>query len=242
MPFSVLRRSFDTLSRTPGGPLLDLGGISDAPRPAMGPAELADWLPRAATETADEAWRRLITRARSGEAAWAVVTAGLALPGLYGIRRRLGAGLGPDAADLEGEMLSALLDEIRVLDLAPGAVCGRLVYAVRKAAQRFRYRCLRDQPHQGDPHPAVAHGRAVTPGARGPVSVLAEAITKGVLTHLEAELIARTHLEGRQLTAVAHELGVGYTTARRRRTHARTRLVRALGEDKSVDPVDAFGA
>lgn len=240
-PFSVLRRSFDTLARTPGTALLDLGGIAEAPHRALGPAELAAWLPRIGAEAADEVWRRLITRARSGEPTWTVVAAGLALPGLYATRNRMGRGLGADTADLEAEMLSALLAQLRVLDLAPAAVCGRLVYAVRKGAQRFRYRCLRDQPDPGGPHPAAVSGRAVAPGARGPVSVLAEAITAGVLTHLEAELIARTHLEGRRLTAVARELGLGYTTARRHRTNARTRLAHALASRKSADPVDAFG-
>ena len=234
-PFSVLRRSFDTLAHTSGTPLLDLDGIAEAPRPAMEPAELAAWLPRAATGASDEAWRRLITRARGHEPAWTVITAGLALPGLYGIRRRLGADLRPDAADLEAEMLSALLTHIRALDLGPGAVCGRLVYAVRKAAQRFCYRCLRERPSQDESR------RAAVPGGHGPVTVLAEAITAGVLTDLEAELIARTHLEGRQLTAVARELGLGYTTARRHRTNARTRLAHALASRKSAERVDAFG-
>ncbi|KIH96396.1 hypothetical protein LP52_25275 [Streptomonospora alba] len=238
-PFSVLRRSFDTLAATHGGPLLDCMGITGAPRTSLSAADLAAWLPEATAEATDEVWRRLITRTRSGEAAWTVIAAGLALPGLYAARNRMCRGLGADVADLEAEMLSALLAQMRALDLGPRAVCGRLVYAVRKAGQRYRYmhdqQRRRERPHQD------ARREAALPGARGPVTVLAEAVAGGVLTSQEAELVARTHLERHRLTAVARELGLSYTTARRRRKRACARLAETIQDGKAAASVDADG-
>ncbi|GAA1748537.1 hypothetical protein [Streptomonospora arabica] len=230
-PFYVLRRSFETLAHTPGGPLLDLSDIAEAPAAALGPGALAAWLPRAGADATDEVWRCLITRARSGESVWSVVAAGLALPGLYGARRRLCGGLADEVADLEAEMLSGLLAQMQSMDLGPGAVCGRLVYAARKAGQRYRYAREQARHHQL-PREVARPDAVVSAGARGPVTVLAEAIARGILTRQEAELLARTHLEGRRLAAVAQELGLSYATARRRRKRARAHLVETVTTGK----------
>ncbi|GAA3745406.1 hypothetical protein HDA32_005117 [Spinactinospora alkalitolerans] len=231
-PFSVLRRSFELLAREPGDPVLDVADVPGAPQQTVGAAELGRWLPHASSETADEVWRRMITRMRGGDAAWTVVAAGLALPGLYGARRPLRHGLGDEVADLEAEMLTALVAQMRAMALEPAAVCGRLLYAARKAGMRYRYALDRSRRRERHREPTATE--AVAASARGPVTVLAEAIKGGVVSALEAELIARTYLEGRPLNRVAQELGLSYITARRHRRDAQARLVRAVAGEKAA--------
>ncbi|MBB6174968.1 molybdenum-dependent DNA-binding transcriptional regulator ModE [Nocardiopsis mwathae] len=230
LPFHTLRRSVDLLTSGPGEPVLDVHGLAGTAYHAIGAGKLGQWLRQLPLADADEVWRRMISRVRGGDATWTVVAAGLALPGLYAARRSLSRGLEHELADLEAEMLAALVQHMRTMDLREEAVCGRLVYAARKAGMRYRYAQLRSQQRELRLEP-VAH-KASTASSRGPVSVLAEAIESGVVSTTEAELIARTHLEGQTLGCAAKEMGLTYITARRYRRRAQTQLAAAVGGEK----------
>ncbi|GAA1122557.1 hypothetical protein [Nocardiopsis composta] len=231
-PFAALRGSFELLVEPPLPPRLDVAGLVGMPPEQIDAAALTEralGLPR---ERSDDLWRQLVARARGGDPAWTVIAAGLALPGLLGARAHLVRGLGDEAADVEAEMLTAFVGALRTVDLGTGAVCARLVYAARAAGQRHRYRVLSRRHRTAALPPEEAAAGAV--GARGPVTVLAAAITRGVLTPLEAELIARTRLERVPLNRVAADLGLSYITARRRRSRAQQRLLGSLTEEGSL--------
>jgi hypothetical protein len=239
LPFDVLKRSLGLLAEGPGQPVL--GGGRRA-RPLDVPSVLR-LLRCDVPAVADPVWRRVVARSRSGEPVWTVVAAGALLPRLARSRARLVRGWGVSVADVEAEMLAAVLAELRAMDPAAVSDIGsHLWFAAVRAATRCRDTARRDVQHrvesgerQTEPSPPPQGAEQ----ARGAVSVLAEAIGAGVLTRTEAEVIARTRLERQTLRRVAADLGLVYVTARRLRHAAERRLVAAL--KKSSPPVSAFG-
>ncbi|PSK89961.1 hypothetical protein CLV63_12465 [Murinocardiopsis flavida] len=229
-PFAVLRRSYRLLICGPTPPMLDLSELG-GPARSCSAAELDRHLLSAPREVADAVWRVLLRRAREDDATWTVVAAGLALPGLYGARRWLRTGLGEGVDDLEAEMLTALVEEMRRTDLSRSGVCGRLVYAARKAGQRHRYTVLRAWDRE---RPWERERAEPSHAGHGAVTLLARALGTGALRPLEAELIARTHLEHAPLRQVAAELGLSYITARRYRRRAQERLAAVCTEEQSA--------
>ncbi|MDA0565151.1 hypothetical protein LG943_12615 [Streptomonospora sp. S1-112] len=235
--FSTLRRSFRLLADGPRPPVLDLRGVAGTAS-RMTAGDLDGWLVQAPQETADAVWRRLLVPVRGGDATWTVVAAGLALPGLCAARTRLRCD-DADRADIEAEMLAAFVAAMRSADPAPERVCGRLVSAARAAGQRHQ-RALRRLRSREVPWECAGLRHAGQSGA-GPVTLLARALRTGVLSPIEAELIARTHLERRPLIRVADELGLAYITARRYRRSAQGRLLAALGGVETTSRVSAIG-
>jgi len=228
LPFAALRGSFELLVHPPLPPDLDVAGLVGMPPDRVDAAALTEQVLGLPRERSDDVWRQLVARARGADPVWTVIAAGLALPGLQGARARLVRGLGDEAADAEAEMLAAFVGALGSVDLGTGAVCARLVYAARVAGQRHRYQVL-SRRHRTTALPPEEAAAGV--GARGPVTVLAAAITRGVLTPLEAELIARTRLERVPLNRVAADLGLSYITARRYRRRAQQRLLGCLTEE-----------
>lgn len=225
-PFSTLQSALELLLEGSGPPGSELAELIGMPRHDLSAAAATPRLLKTDRATADEVWRGIITRARKGDPAWTVIAAGLALPGLAAARRRLCRDLPEEAADVEAEMLTAFLAELKTIDPATQALCPKLIYAARKAAQRHRYRVLRyRQRTTGLEEENVL---APLPPTDGPVTLLAAHVRSGVLTHAQAELIARTRLEHAPLTRVADELGLTYITARRCRQRAQVRIAEAL--------------
>ncbi|GIF98776.1 hypothetical protein Cci01nite_38700 [Catellatospora citrea] len=170
----------------------------------------------------DEVWRELVAAARSGQPAWVVAAAGMALPGL----RRAATSLGPtrDSADLDAELLTGFLQALRTADLTGPYVCGRLIAAGRRAALRLRDADVR--------HACVSrNGFWSAPPARPwdhPDLVLVRAVTAGVITAGEAALIGSTRLEQVPLATIAADAGISVAAARQRRHRAERRLAAAI--------------
>ncbi|MGW8436128.1 hypothetical protein ACWGKS_13330 [Nocardiopsis sp. NPDC055879] len=175
----------------------------------------------------DLLWHTVCARARQGEATWTVIAAGALLPRMVTACTRYARGPGQHIADVESEVLTTVLEQLRSLPENANDVGERLWAAAANTAVRSAYVHTRDRrwsarwrPNQVPLDPAMA--------GRGPVTVVAEAAQRGVLTQVEADLITRTRLERHKLVRVAQEMGLTYITARRWRRAAEDRLVSVL--------------
>ncbi|MDA2807189.1 hypothetical protein [Nocardiopsis suaedae] len=225
-PFSTLQNALALLLEDTGPPGSELAELIGMPPHDLSAAAATQRLLKADRPTADKVWRGIVTRAREGDPAWTVIAVGLALPGLAAARRRLCRDLPNEAADIEAEMLTAFLAELKTIDPATQALCPKLIYAARKAGQRHRYRVLSAQRHTTSFEEMNAI--PVPSRSEGPLTLLAYYARNGTLTSIEAELIARTRIEQSSLIHAADELGLSYITARRHRERAQVRIVQAL--------------
>ena len=225
-PIDVLAHAFALLTDGPGQPSINGRAIgSGLPRRLVPVSELARLLPTVSADVRDAVWRELVRRARSRGSTWVVVAAGLALPGLRNAAGALTRGYRSDPADIDTEVIAGFLAALREVDIDEPAIAWRLCRAAYNAGARARYAADRyaarhvELPEDG--------GSQMAPRApwSHPDLVLADAVAKRVLSVETAELIGRTRLEGRTLRAVAEELQVPYSTARRHRREAEERLV-----------------
>ncbi|GAB3260456.1 hypothetical protein GCM10027456_40420 [Kineosporia babensis] len=200
----------------------------------MTPAVLRKVLmsPNTSGDLQDEVWRRLIRWAREVGSDGKPVCVAVAAPALSRQVSHLAAGCSASAVvgldDLEAEVVVGFLERIGTLDiddLAVRRVCGRLVDAgVRRARRAVR---LADAEARDDLDACVSLAAA----SGHPETVLWRAVRAGVMAPEESELIARTRLEGRTLSAEAVRQEVGLRTAWTRRRQAETQLLEALRID-----------
>jgi len=226
-PFEVLRRSLALLTTGPGQPVLPTTATEGIEAEELTATEVLGLLRHGPREVTDELWHCVFARARQGEATWTVIAAGAMVPRMVAACSRYARVPVQHIPDVEAEMLAALLEQVRAL--APGVedVGERLWSAVANTASRCGYLNSRDR-HRSIPYNPNAHATTHGAGGRGPVTVLAEAITTGILSPVEAELVARTRLESAKLAQVAEEMGLTYITARRWRRAAEEKLEKVL--------------
>jgi hypothetical protein len=175
--------------------------------------------------TRDATWAALITRARSEGSAWMVGAVGVAMPGLRRVAGQLTRGHDLDtAADIDAEILTGFLSAVRSLDLSRRAIALRLRWAAYRAGAAYRATVVNHPLSSEDP------GLAAVPAQPSghPDLLLADAITQGVISAADAEIIASTRLESLALTAVARQLAVPYDAVRMRRSRAESRLASAI--------------
>ncbi len=238
-PFGVLRRTVDLLTTGPGQPALATTEVDGINAGKLTASETLDVLRHGPQEVTDALWHHLFARSREGEATWTVIAAGAMLPRMVIACARYTRVPSHHIPDVEAEMLTALMEQVRSLPPGVADVGARLWSAVANTANRYGYR------HASDAHRCVeynpnAHVTDQTTSGRGPVTVLAEAVSAGVLSPVEADLIARTRLEHGTLAQIAEELRLTYITARRWRRAAEERLTAALGEKKSTETMSAI--
>jgi hypothetical protein len=227
-PLDWLERSFELLIAGPQPLMVNGRGIEHGlPARLVSIAELRELMPALTPSGQDAVWRYLLRLARSGREAWMVVCCGLALPGLRTAAREVTTGYAGDPADLDAEILEGFVRAVKQIDTGLDGVCGRLWRAAYNAGRRARYaECAHGGRYQAtedlgpmQPHAPVAH----------PDVVLAQAVTAGALTYLQAELVGRVYLEKRPLRKVAAELGLSYGTAQRTLAAAKIRIAVWLG-------------
>ncbi|MGW8439124.1 sigma-70 family RNA polymerase sigma factor [Nocardiopsis sp. NPDC055879] len=175
----------------------------------------------------DAVWRHTIRAARHSQD-WMVGALGLAMPMLRSAVRHTGRGLDQDGeANLQAEVVTAAIRQIRTVNLDHAGQGYFLLCRVRRAALGERKRALTSALQVLVDEQKV--DIEAEPGtARSCESVLQTAVRTGTLTAAEAELIARTRLEGVSLVALSTETGVAYKTLAKRRQRAETRLAAAL--------------
>jgi hypothetical protein len=201
-----------------------LGGSSPAPR--IDPRRLA---------LAGVVWRQLLERVRAEPEQWLPGVAGMLLPCLRRkhamLLRGVPRAVGRDSAasvELETAMLSGLYVALAAIDPAgvdAGRVPARLCWAAYRAGRRVRdsdsaWERLRGGQVVDSQMPPAPYGH--------PDLILDHAVTGGLITKAEADLIGRTRLEDDTLAQVAAELGVGVHALRCRRLRAEARLAGAL--------------
>lgn len=225
-PFASMDYAFELLTTGPGQPVLPLQGLDGLGKDELTAAQVVPLLRRSSPEVTDAVWRLVLARVRAGEAAWTVVAATAMAPRVIAASRRYAQMPEHEIADIDAELLACLLEQFRHIDTDSEQIGRRLWQAVANAACRHAYRRRAEVDQTARELPGAAAHRS----GRGPVTVLADAVARGVLTVQQADLVARTRLEGTSLKRVARDMGLSYITARRRRVTAETALARALAE------------
>jgi len=195
---------------------------------------------RGPSRNRDAVWAYLVRRSRREGATWALACVGMALPGLYGVARRLSSRFPGDPFDVQAEVLSGFLRGLNGVDLARPHVFPRLRWAAYRQGHASLVEALdAPTPMAGEfwsvpPRPPWGH----------PDLVLARAVRAGILHAGEADLIGATRLEEESVAdwAVRHEMTSAAAYKARRRAEAR--LVEFLrdetGRSDLDDPVVAF--
>lgn len=223
--FDAVQTAFDDLAadRTLTLDGAQLGhGLPARPIPL---AELRSLLlhPSVGYPARDAAWTALVRRAQTGAPAWDLAVVGMLLPGLRRAAGRLVrhyAGVWIDPVDVDADVLRGLLDALTDFDPAPGRIAGRLLGAAFTAGRRA---CRRAYAETGRRGHLDASAAPLWPYGH-PDLVLARAVTAGVISSGEADLIGATRLEDRAVTDVAADLGERADTTRHRRWRAEARL------------------
>ena len=230
-PFEALRRTLTLLTTGPGQSTLPTASVEGIDATELTAGQVLERLRKGAPNQTDELWHRVFAHARAGESTWTVIAAGAMLPPMVTACTRYTRVPTQQIPDVESELLTALLEQVRSLPAGVVDVQHRLWSAVTNTANRYRYRQLREASALADRDPSMV--AASHSSGRGPVTLLAEAVSAGVVTPVEADLVARTRLEGAPLTRVATDLGLPYITARRWRKAAEGRLASSLDTDES---------
>ncbi|GLY79210.1 hypothetical protein [Actinoallomurus iriomotensis] len=172
----------------------------------------------------DAAWRHLVDAARTKGPSWVVGAAGVGMPALRKMASELSEGYRGDATDIHSAVLAGFLEGLVRIDLDRPGVITRLRWMAYRAGIKARYTRegipvmplppLESQP----PPPPWGH----------PDLILFDAVAKGVLSPVQAELIGRSRLENLTLKQAAAELGLGYEAARKARQRGEARLTAAM--------------
>jgi len=186
-------------------------------------ARLRDQLlrPHASLTDKDSAWRHLIELARSGDPRWVVATVGMALPGLKRHGTALRRVLGADGDDIDADLVQGFLEALARVDVDRPGIAARLIWAARRAAARNLpkpvERLVEDLERRPDLRPQ-GH----------PDFVLVDAVALGVISDLDARMLAATRLEKAPDDLVAAAMGIRVGTLRVRRHRAARKLAAAL--------------
>lgn len=227
-PLTVAERIFQLVASTPAGLALNGSALSDElPDQPILLIDLRNLLMSRAVshQTLDAVWRELVLRARHHGPKWMVGAVGMALPCLYGIARSLTRDyVAGDRDDIDTDVLTAFMATLRTIDLDRPNIRPRLCDAARAAGLRTR-RIAESHSGRRAPLSESEPPRAI----KGhPDFVLADAVAKGVIGELDAEIIGRTRLEDKPLHEVAAELGLTTAAATKRRQRAEPVLCEAI--------------
>ncbi|GIF04677.1 hypothetical protein [Actinoplanes siamensis] len=228
-PFDVAATALRLLTTGPEPLSVDgaaLGG--GLPRRRIVLSELASILmhPSCGHTTSDQVWRLLIEGARTDGSAWVVGAVGVALPGL----RQAAYRLRHYSGDVQAELLTGFVAALRTVSPSGARVVQRLLSAAITTA---RAELRASEPRRETDH---LDTMALWPGAGHPDVVLARAVTAGVITAADAELIGATRLAGTSVAEYAESLSKGAKAIYKARDRAEGLLVAALRAGLLSDP------
>jgi len=235
MPLDAARSAFGWLVTGPEPLAVDGREFTGLPDRAVPLDEVRQRLlrRRCPQPVRDAVWTHLVRRSRAEAGAWTVGCVGVALPALNGIAVTLTSRFVGDPRDIHAAVLAGFLAELPVIDLARP----RIMLRLRWAAYRAGHTCLRESLDAPTPS-ARGFGSAAPPAPAGhPDLVMARAVTAGVITPVEAELIGSTRLEEVSLAEAAARRGTGYEAAKKARQRAEQRLV-AFVRELQAEPDD----
>jgi hypothetical protein len=240
-PLDVLDRSFRLLVCEPAPLVLDGLAVGHGLPARPIPLDVLRGLllhPSAGFDARDAALTWLVQRAQTDGGAWLVGLVGVLLPGIGRRVYPLCRAFPRLAHDLEAEALAALLQAVGSWRLGEDRVASRLVWAAARGA----YRLLRRETVLQDREASV--GLRLEPPPRPPAHgdlLLAQAVRAGVLSRVDAELIAATRVEEIPLRELAGRWGSGYEALRKRRQRAEATLARWLAAERDVPTEPAAG-
>ncbi|WP_219416941.1 hypothetical protein [Pseudonocardia nigra] len=235
MPLDAARSAFGWLVTGPEPLAVDGREFAGLPDRAVPLDEVRQRLlrRRCPQPVRDAVWAHLVRRSRAHAGAWTVGCVGVALPALTGIASTLTARFAGDPRDIHAAVLAGFLAELPVIDLARP----RIMLRLRWAAYRTGQTCLRESLDAPTPSARAFHSAAPPAPAGHPDLVMARAVTAGVITPVEAELIGSTRLEEVSLAEAATRRGTGYEAAKKARQRAEHRLV-AFVREHQAEPDD----
>lgn len=227
-PLDIAEQAFQMLACPPSGLTIDGRKLGqELPRRRLSLIEVKDLLTTVtySSTTRDAVWRMLLSRARQDGPQWLVGAVGVAIPALRGISGRICRGyVAGDPEDIDTEVLTAFIEAVRTVDMGRPNVFPRLCTMAKRAGERARENAeagaARHFPLQESAPPSPPWGH--------PDLVLIDAVAKGVISEVDAELIGITRLEKRTLTDAANELGLTMEAAKKRRQRSEPILVEAI--------------
>ncbi len=233
-PLDVLDRSFRLLVCEPAPLSLDGCAVGHGLPARSIPLDVLRSLllhPSVGFDARDAALTWLVGRAQTDGGVWLVGLAGVLLPGIGRRVYPLCRAFPRLAPDLEAEALAGLVQAVRSWRLGEDRVATRLVWAAARGAHRLlrRETTLRDRE--------ASVGLRLEPPPRPPAHgdlLLAQAVRAGVLSRVDAELIAATRVEEVPLRELAGRWGRGYEALRKRRYRAEAALARWLAAERDV--------
>jgi len=239
LPLDTARECFALLVAGPQPLSVDGRLFRGLPHRAVPLDELRDLLlvPGCLRLTRDAVWTHLIRRSRREGAAWTLGCAGMALPALGGMARRLCDGFPGDEFDIQAEVLSGFLGALVSIDVARPRVFPRL----RWASYRQGLAALMDARNAPTPVAPGYRSTVPRPPWGHPDLVLARAVRESVLTRAEADLIGATRLDDVTVAEWAVEHRISANAAYKVRRRAEARLITFLRDEAedapSSDPV-----
>ncbi|HXA27664.1 MAG TPA: hypothetical protein VN193_02860 [Candidatus Angelobacter sp.] len=185
--------------------------------------------PTTSYRTRDDVLRWVADQARDDLEEWGLAFTWLLVPGLRRAVARLVCA-GADPVESSSEVVAALLGALADRALPPRGIAASLCWhAYRQARRALRI---------GEVRP-LSLDRLIVPVAAPPASlranpeeVLIALVHAGALAAADAELVAASRLEKRELAALAPAFGVGGDSLQKRRVRAEGRLTAVL--DASV--------
>ncbi|MEW9532817.1 hypothetical protein [Microbispora sp. NPDC049125] len=227
-PLDIAEHAFQMLACAPSHLAIDGKKLGHGlPRRRLSLIEVRDVLihPSCSNAARDAVWRLLVTRARQDGPQWLVSAVGVAVPALRGISGRICRGyVARDPEDIDTEVLTAFIEAIRTVDIERPNVFPRMCTAAKQAGERARENAeagaARRFPLQDSAPPVAPWGH--------PDLVLIDAVAKGVISEVDAELIGMTRLEKRTLADAARQLGLTTEAAKKRRQRSEPILVEAV--------------
>ncbi|MEX3102604.1 MULTISPECIES: hypothetical protein [unclassified Streptomyces] len=182
--------------------------------------------------TRDAVWTHLVRRSRRDGAVWVLACAGMALPALAGVVRRLTDYFPGEASDVQAEVLSGFLCALASVDVVRPRVLPRLRWAAYRQGHAAVTKAL------NAPIPvAPGFGPSVPRPPWGhPDLVLARAVREAVLTRTEADLIGTTRLDDTTVTDWAVRHRTTPNAAYKTRHRAEARLAAFLHDEARSEP------
>src|SRR5262249_19797394 len=180
-------------------------------------------------------WAYLVAQSRRHGGAWTVGCVGVALPGLAHTAGWMAARYRGDRWDVHAAVITGFLHGLATVDVAEPRIAHRLWWTARRAGLEAIAEALH-APLPVDP----GFRSAPPPRPSGhPDFILADAVTTGVITTLEADLIGATRLEDVPVTVWAAGHGMTHWAAYKMRSRADQHLVGYLADRMAgQDPND----
>jgi len=190
-------------------------------------ADVEAYVRGAGPEAADRVLLALVTRAVAGDELAARVLLQLLLPGTRNLARRWWALGDPD--ERAAAAVTAVYHRIRhyPLERRPGKVAANVLMDAARELRRAAARIDRCVPHDDRRAAADAADNQPTDAAEELAGALLDAVDDGTITRADAELIARSRIDGTRIATLAADHGMSSRTLWARRQRAERALAQA---------------